>query len=69
MNTSEKVPRLKDYPLIYNQEFEHDDGYVLIWTNDTKDKGLTETISFMVQGLKMVVEEGSEQIQSNWMNP
>ena len=47
-----KEPRSEKFPLIYRQVYEHDDGVIVVYSNETKDKGLTEEVTFNLQGLR-----------------
>jgi hypothetical protein len=45
--------RSDKHPLIYRQMYEHDDGVIIVYANETKDKGLTEEVIFNLHGLRL----------------
>jgi len=58
--TSHKQKILPDYPLIYYQEYKHDDGIMVVYSNDTKDRALVCKIAFELKGLKLIDQEGTK---------
>ena len=51
---------MPENPKIYFQEYKHDDGIMLVYSNESKNKVLDCKIAYDLKGLKLVDYEGTK---------